>query len=143
AARQRDPRRLDLRVRDPGAFERLEPEFTEIDPKIARRRPLAASPLGLPVLHAFWHQWHRRVSLKIRPKSRMRSRPLPAPAAAVTPRAALPLPALLPSYKSSISRRSSRKPCSLPRTHNRSASATYAAALSPRDTTPSAKSPRH
>src|SRR5215212_1551880 len=64
AAGQRYARRFDLDVRDPGAFQRLQTELAEIDPEIARSRSLAAAPLGLPVLHPFWHQWHGSVSLK-------------------------------------------------------------------------------
>jgi hypothetical protein len=60
---KRDTRGFDLRVGDPGALERLQSELAEIDPQIARSRPLAASPLGLPILHAFWHQWHKVSSL--------------------------------------------------------------------------------
>ena len=56
---ERNTRGFQLRVRDPGAFERLQPEFAKIDPEIARSGSLAASPLGLSILHAFWHQRHK------------------------------------------------------------------------------------
>src|SRR5207302_6094522 len=62
AAGEPDTRRLDLRVRDPRPLQPLKPELTKIGPQITRRRSLAASPLGLPVLHAFWHQWHVSLS---------------------------------------------------------------------------------
>jgi hypothetical protein len=65
AARKRYPSCFNLNVGDPRALERLETELAEIDPKIARSRPFAATPLGLPVLHAFRHQWHVSFSLKI------------------------------------------------------------------------------
>src|SRR5437764_7129396 len=134
ASRQRDARRFDLRVRDPGTLERLQAELAEINSQIARSRPLAAAPLGLPVLHAFRHQWHNSL-LKIS-KRRL------ARAVAEEPRQAPRRPAPL-SYKASISRRSFRKLCSLPRSRNRSACARYATALCPRDTIPNAKFPRH
>src|SRR6266478_7348977 len=50
-----DTRRFQLRVCDPGAFECLQTELAEIASKIARSSPLSASPLGLPIFHAFWH----------------------------------------------------------------------------------------
>src|SRR5437764_7142291 len=52
---ERDTRRFQLRVCDPGTLECLQPELAEIDSKIARSSPLAASSLGLPILHPFWH----------------------------------------------------------------------------------------
>src|SRR5437867_6783661 len=58
-ASERDTRRFKLRVGDPGAFECLQTELAEIDSKIARSSPLSASPLGLPIFHAFWHEWHK------------------------------------------------------------------------------------
>jgi hypothetical protein len=63
-AREGDAGRFDLHVGDPRAVERLQSEFAEIDVGVARSGSLAASPLGLPELHAFGHQGHGRISLK-------------------------------------------------------------------------------
>ena len=61
-ASERDAGGLNLRIGNPGAFQRLEAKFAKVDPKVARSHPLAASPLGLAILHAFGHQWHGDIS---------------------------------------------------------------------------------
>jgi len=57
-AGERDTGGLDLGIGDPGAIERLETEFTEIDVDISRGVPGAASALGLAVFDSFWQQGH-------------------------------------------------------------------------------------
>src|SRR5205814_608331 len=58
-AGERDARGLQLRVSDPGTLEYLQSELAKIDFEIARSSPFPASPLGLSILHTFWHQCHR------------------------------------------------------------------------------------
>src|SRR5207302_3254241 len=60
---ERYTRGLQLRVRDPRTFERLQSKLAKINLEIARSGSLAASPLGLSILHAFWHQRHKNFSL--------------------------------------------------------------------------------
>jgi len=47
------PRRFQLRVGDPGAFESLQPKLAKVDSEITEAVPLTTSSLGLPILHAF------------------------------------------------------------------------------------------
>src|SRR6266566_5779891 len=57
--------RFQLRVGDPSAFESLQAKLAKVDSEITRSGSLATSPLGLPILHAFWHQWHNDSSLNL------------------------------------------------------------------------------
>src|SRR6266566_383636 len=70
-ARKGHTRRFQLSVGDPRAFESLQAKFAKVDSEITRSGSLAASPLGLPILHAFWHQWHNNSSLNC-PRNRQR-----------------------------------------------------------------------
>src|SRR5882724_7893396 len=88
-----DTRGFQLRVRDPGAFECLQPELAKIDLEIARSGSLAASPLGFSILHAFWHQRHKFL-LRLEPAL------VPELAAVEAEKRAAPLAP--PSYRSNI-----------------------------------------
>ena len=37
-------------------------KLAKIDPQVARSSPLSTPALGFPILHTFWHQWHRESS---------------------------------------------------------------------------------
>jgi len=55
---------FDLGIGDPGSLEGLQGKRSEINLEIAGRIPGAASPLGLAILHSFWHQGHVSILLK-------------------------------------------------------------------------------
>src|SRR5216117_4004834 len=131
-ASERDTRRFKLRVGDPGTFECLQTELAEIDSKIARSSPLSASPLDFRYFTRFGINGIN-FSLTLQPVRGLAAAVMVWPPEALVP----------PSYKSSISPRSCRRPYLLPRSRNQSASARCAAELSLLGTILSAKSPRH
>src|SRR5438477_2295437 len=132
-ASERDAGGFQLCVGDPRALECLQTKLAKINPEIARSSPLSTPTLGFPILHAFWHQWH-----KDSPK------PQPARVAAVAARQverALRQAALL-FYKSNISHRSCRKPCWPQQNRSQSACVACAVEFSLPGTIPNAKSQR-